>query len=240
MSFDWTRRTALGVAGTALNVLFGSGFGAAERRTQEGGEVSLPSPVRTGSVSVEHAIANRRSRREFTNEPLTPAELGQLLWATQGITDRASGHRAAPSAGATYPLEVYVVIGEGGVETIDPGVYHYRPEPHVLTLVSSGDVQAELRGAALDQEWVGDGAVDVIITGVDERTTERYGERGRRRYVPMEAGHAGENLALQAEVMDLSTVSIGAFRDDDVRDLLDASAAERPLYIFPVGHRPGT
>jgi SagB-type dehydrogenase family enzyme len=240
MSIDWTRRTVLGVATTALSALFGSGFGAAEPRAQAREEEQLPSPVRTGSVSVEAAIASRRSRREFTDEPLTPAEVGQLLWATQGITDPASGHRAAPSAGAKYPLEVYVVIGEDGVETIDPGVYHYRPEPHTLALVRAGDVQAELREAALGQEWVGDGALDVVITGVDERTVERYGERGRLRYVPMEAGHAGENLALQAEALDLSTVSIGAFRDDDVRALLDASEDERPLYIFPVGNRPRT
>lgn len=238
MSFDWTRRTVVGAIATAASVVLGTGVGGADRRLQDRGEEPLPSPVRTGSVSVEAAIASRRSRRAFSDQPIVPAELGQLLWATQGITDRASGHRAAPSAGATYPLNVYVVIGEGGVETIDAGIYRYRPEPHSLTRRSAGDAQADLREIALGQDWVGSGALDVVITAVDARTTDRYGDRGRRRYVPMEAGHAGENLALQAEALELSTVSVGAFRDEALLDLLGVSGGERPLYIFPVGNRP--
>lgn len=199
--------------------------------------IALPDPTREGTTSVEAAIANRRSRREFSDDPMTLAEVGQLLWAAQGITARRSGFRAAPSAGATYPLEVYLLTGDPGVEGLDRGVYRYDPAAHRLERVRSGDHRAGLRAAALDQEWVGAGAVDIVITAIDERTTGRYGDRGRRRYVPMEAGHAGENLYLQAEALELSLVCVGAFRDEEVRSILDVSAKERPLSIYPVGRR---
>ena len=153
------------------------------------------------------------------------------------MTAPASGFRAAPSAGARYPLEVYVVAGTPGVEGLASGVYHYRPDRHDLTRERTGDRRAALRAAAVDQEAVEAAPVDVVLCGVDERTTGRYGERGRLRYVPMEAGHAGENLYLQAESLGLSTVSIGAFRDERVREILGVGERQRPLYIFPVGPR---
>lgn len=209
--------------------------------TRGDGPVGLPrSGTVEGDKRVSEAIADRRSRREFGDDPLTPAELGQLLWAAQGITERrpaAGDYRAAPSAGATYPLELFAVVGTSGVEGFEPGVYHYDPDRHELELVEPGDVQADLRRIAVDQAWVGAAAVDVVVTGVDERTTQRYGNRGRLRYVPMEAGHAGENIYLQAESLGLATVAVGAFRDDALRDLLGVDDAHRPLYIYPVGRR---
>jgi SagB-type dehydrogenase family enzyme len=201
--------------------------------------IQLPRPMTAeGTIRVEEAIANRRSRREYSAEPITRAEIGQLLWAAQGITERQVGRvdlRAAPSAGATYPLSLFVVSDTPGVTGIDPGVFHYRPGTHELDRIRHGLFGTRMQEIAIDQEWVGAAALNIVITAVDERTTQRYGERGRRRYVPMEAGHAGENIYLQAESLGLSTVAIGAFLDDGLRSLLDVDRRHRPLYIYPVG-----
>jgi SagB-type dehydrogenase family enzyme len=238
-----TRRVLLALLSIAgLGVLLDRAFGPGVAPRLDGGTagdgagpVSLPPPRADGDVSVERAIADRRSRREFRDLPLSLADLGQLLWAVQGVTEERTGYRAAPSAGALYPLEVHAVVGSPGVEDLAPGVYRYRPESHDLVVVERGDVQSDLRAAALDQAAVEAAVVDVVVSAVDSRTTRKYGDRGRRRYVPMEAGHAGQNLYLQAESLGLSTVAVGAFRDDRVRDVLNAAADRRPLYVFPVG-----
>jgi SagB-type dehydrogenase family enzyme len=240
-----SRRTILTLIAVAgLSLVLDLVFGAFRIVRTDGGEewqttdsLPLPPPSGDSDVSVEAAIANRRSRREYGGRALSRDELGQLLWAAQGITERTTGFRAAPSAGALYPLEVYVVVGDPGVEDVERGVYRYRSEDHELARGSTRSVQSELRAAALDQEYVGAAAIDIVVCAVDERTTQKYGERGRRRYVPMEAGHAGENLYLQAESLGLATVSIGAFRDERVREIVGAPANQRPLYIFPVGGR---
>lgn len=214
---------------------------AAVKADVSDGMVSLPRPqTAEGDTRVATAIAKRRSRREYADEPIPLAELGQLLWAAQGVTQRKVGtvdFRAAPSAGATYPLEVFVVPDEPGIEDVEPGVFHYRQDDHQLERVRSGSFGSRLQWIAIDQEWVGEAAMNIVITSIDERTTERYGVRGRRRYVPMEAGHVGQNIYLQAESLGLSTVAIGAFRDDALRSLLDIGEDHRPLYIYPVGKR---
>lgn len=239
-----SKRTILTLAAVALlSLLLDVAFGAFRVVRTDGGEtpaatsVSLPTPRGKSDVSIEEAIANRRSRREYGDRPLELRTLAQVCWAAQGVSERTTGHRAAPSAGALYPLELYVVVGTPGVADLDPGVYHYRPEKHALTRERTGDVQSQLEDAAVDQDHVGAAAVDLVVTAVDERTTGKYGKRGRTRYVPMEAGHVGENVYLQAESLGLSTVAIGAFDDDRVREIVGASATERPLYIFPVGER---
>jgi SagB-type dehydrogenase family enzyme len=240
-----SRRTVLTLVAVAvLSVLLDLALGAVRIVRTDGGRgwgttesVPLPAPSDDGDLPVEAAIADRRSRREYADRALDRRELGQLLWAAQGVTERSSGFRAAPSAGALYPLELYVVVGTPGVSDLDGGVYRYRPGPHDLVPGESGDVQPELRAAAVDQAFVGAAAIDVVVCAVDERTTGKYGERGRRRYVPMEAGHAGQNLYLQAESLGLATVSVGAFDDDRVRELVGAPADRRPLYVFPVGGR---
>ncbi|MFA9517921.1 SagB/ThcOx family dehydrogenase [Halopenitus sp. H-Gu1] len=228
----------------SLPLILGLVFGAFGHVRTDGGDrehsaesVSLPTQSGESDVSVEEAIANRRSRREYGEEALSRRELGQLLWAAQGVTEGTTGYRAAPSAGALYPLEVYVVVGTPGVDDLEKGIYHYRPENHELTRRKIGTVQSELRAAGVDQEPIGEAAIDIVVCAVDERATGKYGERGRKRYVPMEAGHAGENLYLQAEALGLATVSIGAFSDDHVRDVLGIPTSQRPLYIFPVGGR---
>lgn len=182
--------------------------------------LQMPAPATTGSTSLEQAIHDRRSVRNYTEAPLTLAQVSQLLWAAQGITS-PEGARAAPSAGGTYPLEIYAAVGR--VTGLDAGIYRYEPEGHQLVLVSAGDVLAELRSASLDQAAVSNAAVDFVVAGVYARTAARYGERGSR-YVHLEAGHATQNLCLQATALGLGAVPIGAFSDD-----------EEPLYVLPVG-----
>ncbi|MFB6266701.1 MAG: SagB/ThcOx family dehydrogenase [Halodesulfurarchaeum sp.] len=200
-----------------------------------GKRIGLPEPRQEGTVSVASAIATRRSRRTFGDGRISLSEIGQLLWAAQGVTDTESGFRAAPSAGATFPLEVYTVIGEEGCEDLEAGVYRYHPGEHALERQVSGDVTAALREAALDQAWIETASATIVFAAVDERTTGQYGQRGLERYVPMEAGHAGENLFLQAEALGLGTVPVGAFDDGRVREVLEIPAEERILYLFPVG-----
>ena len=194
--------------------------------------IDLPSPRRYGRLAFEFLLDRRRSVREFTRAPLTLNQVGQLLWAAQGQT-HPDGYRTAPSAGALYPLEIYVAAGR--VEGLQAGVYRYRARGHEFELVAGGDVRAQLAAAALDQECVAQGAAALVIAAVYERTTGKYGRRGER-YVHMEVGHAAQNVYLQAEALDLGTVIVGAFDDDDVHELLGMRPRERPLAIMPVGH----
>lgn len=208
---------------------------AAASAQEVGDVVELPRPERTGDVSLEAAVEDRRSRREYADRPLSLDDLGQLLWAAQGITDPGRDLRAAPSAGALYPLEVYVAAGE--VSELENGVYRYRPGGHELVRVSGGDRRGELTRAALNQSWIRSAPAVVVIAAVYERTERRYGDR-TRRYVHMEVGAAAENIYLQAEARDLATVLVGAFRDGRVGDVLDFPDDHAPLGLMPVGHRP--
>ncbi len=200
----------------------------------EEGELFLPLPKLRGIMSVEEAIARRRSVRRYLDAPLELDEVSQLLWSAQGITDIKRGFRAAPSAGATYPLELYLLVKEGGVKGLEAGIYKYDPNRHSLKLVRSGDFSRELCSAALKQEWVLEAPINIIITAVYERTTHRYGERGIR-YVHIEVGHVGQNIYLQATALNLGTVVVGAFYDEEVREIIAAPDGEAPLYIIPVG-----
>lgn len=192
--------------------------------------VVLPAPDYQGDVSVEEAIQKRRSIRTYAEGNLTLDEISQLLWAAQGITGLYGG-RAAPSAGATYPLETYLIVGE--VENLRSGVYKYVPSDHALVKKIDGDKRRILAEAASNQIWAADGAVMIVFTADYERTTSRYGERGIR-YVHMEVGHAAENVYLEAAALDLGTVVIGAFNDEQVKTILNLED-ETPLYIMPVG-----
>lgn len=197
--------------------------------------LELPEPEIDGEMSVEEAIQSRRSVRRYTNESLHLKDVSQLLWAAQGITDPERKFRTAPSAGRTYPLEVYIVVGNGSVSDLDQGVYHYNPINNTLEKFLEGDLRSSLSEAAHGQPSVKQAPVDIIITAVYERTTNKYGELGER-FVHMEAGHAGENIYLEATSRNLATVSIGSFYDDQMEKLLKLPSNEKPLYIFPVGH----
>lgn len=192
--------------------------------------LSLPPPSVAGSL--EQAMMLRRSVREFASGSLTLAEISRLLWAAQGIT--APGRRTAPSAGATYPLDVYLAVGD--VQGLAAGVYRYRPDMHRLEAVSDGDIRPHLATAALEQKWIGKAAAVVVIAASFDRTTVRYGKRGER-YVYMEAGHAAQNLLLQAATMGLGATTVGAFNDTEVSRLLRLIPIETPLYLIPVGKK---
>ncbi len=180
------------------------------------------------------AIARRRSIRDFTPQTISQLQLSQILWAAQGITDTRREYRAVPSAGATYPLELFVVCGTNGVEGIDAGIYHYNIARHTLTLHYEGDVRLALARAALNQEFIYEAPVDIVICAIFERTGLRYGSRGER-YVHIEVGHTGQNIYLQATALGLATVAIGAFHDERVSEVLRLDKQYKPLYIMPVG-----
>ena len=186
----------------------------------------LPAPDAAGAGSVEEALAKRRSVRRFTDKALTEEEIGQLLWSMQGIT-RDWGARTAPSAGALYPLEVYVATAQG--------LYHYVPQGHQAVLAPRLGLGQALWEAGLKQDWIRDAPAVFVIAAVYERTAVKYGDRAER-YVHMEVGHVAENLLLQAVALGLGGVPIGAFHDDKVKEVLELPPDQEPLYLIPVGH----
>jgi SagB-type dehydrogenase family enzyme len=199
-----------------------------------GREVVLPDPVTSGGRPLADAISERRSVRSYEPGAVTLEQLSQLLWAAQGITDERRGFRTAPSAGATYPLETFVIAGE--VEGLAPGVYRYVPRGHHLTSVLEGDVRAEMARAAFGQGFVAEAPLTVLMAAVYERTERRYGRRAER-YVHMEVGHAAQNLHLQAVASGLGSVPVGAFDDAKVAEIAGLADDEAPLYLIPVGPR---
>lgn len=198
--------------------------------------VTLPKPKIKGVMSLEEAINVRRSRRSWRKDrKLTLEQVGQLAWAAQGITNWREGFRAAPSAGATYPLEIYIVVRENGVKDLGKGVYRYNPFKHCLMKTLDVDITYELMEASLGQYWVGSAPVNMVIVADYSRTTRFYGDRGYR-YVHMEVGHTGQNIYLQAEALGLGTVAIGAFYDNRVKEILNLARKLTPLYIMPIGY----
>jgi len=199
----------------------------------------LPSPKTDGNISVERALANRRSHRSFQDRALTAEQLSQILWAAYGITSPMQGQalrgglRTTPSAGASYPLEIYAIIGN--VEGIEQGVYRYIADGHKIVRVIDRDVRTELTEAALGQRMVRDAPVSIFYSVIFSRITGRYGDRGRM-YAFMEVGHSAQNIYLQAEALGLGTCAIGAFIDNRVRQVLQLPANEEPLYLLPIGH----
>jgi SagB-type dehydrogenase family enzyme len=210
-----------------------SGTPPDERTDPAGATIRLPEPRVRGEMSLEQCLRARRSFREFRDGALTLEQAGQLLWAAQGITDWR-GFRTAPSAGALFPLEAYLVAGR--VETLAPGVYKYSPKRHELRPVASGDKRMQLAAAAAGQSWIGNSSAVVVLSAVRERTTRKYRERGVR-YIYIESGHAGQNLCLQAVALGLGAATVGAFDDAAVKRLLSLPDEEEPVYIVPVGRK---
>ncbi len=196
-------------------------------------EIALPNPDGAGRMTLEAALAKRRSVREFSRGPLTPDEISQLLWAGQGITSPMA-FRTAPSAGALYPLDLYIAIGR--VDSLPQDVFRYEPGKHTLRRVASGDRRDEVSRAALSQAWIADCAAVIAVTATMRRTTRKYGERGVR-YAHMEAGHVAQNICLQAAALNLAATPVGAFRDDEIRQVLQMAPEAEPLYLLPVGRR---
>jgi len=203
---------------------------AQDEKKEEGDRVKLLSVKKEGKMSLEEAIAKRRSRRDFTGDAISLEDVSQILWATQGISDEKRGLRTVPSAGATFPLEVYLVAGN--VKDLKAGLYRYDYKKHELVLVKSGDIRKDVCAAALGQQMVQDAPATVVIAAVYERTSKRYGNRAER-YVHMEVGHAGQNIYLQCEALGMGTCAVGAFQDAKLKNVLGIN--EEPLYLMPVG-----
>jgi SagB-type dehydrogenase family enzyme len=220
------------VVTTAALLNFGMGAMPKEQRRQPE-VIKLPEARDEGKISLEKAMRDRRSLRAYARDPLTLAEVSQLLWAAQGVTDR-EGHRTAPSAGALYPLDLYLVVGN--VEGLPRGFYKYRCRQHDLIRVGQEDLRPRLASAALEQECIRKGAAVIVLSAVYGRTTRKYGKRGIR-YVHMEVGHVAQNVYLQAISLGLGTVFIGAFNDDEVKEILSLPREEEPLGLMPVGRR---
>ena len=193
--------------------------------------IQLPEPRYDGDVSVEHALRMRRSVRSHKDDPLNLSEISQILSSAQGITSPRR-FRTAPSAGALYPLELYVIAGN--VKNLSPAIYKYQPGKHVLIKIVAGDMRSELIRAALGQSSIKKAPAVLLFCAVFERTTGKYGRRGIR-YVHMEVGHAAQNVCLQAIALGLKTAVIGAFRDTDVKKIANLADDEQPLYLVPVG-----
>ena len=217
---------------TTIIVILGLAAGSSTGGTSSDQDIALPKPMTDGDVSLEATIRERRSVREYSSRSLSLGDVGQLLWAAQGVTAR-DGRRTAPSAGALYPLELYLVAGN--VESLPDGVYHYQPGRHRLRQVSGGDVREPLAAAALDQSWVRRAPAVLMFAGVYERSARKYGQRARR-YTHIEVGHAAQNVYLQAVALELGTVIVGAFDESEARQALGLPSDHTPLALMPVGH----
>jgi SagB-type dehydrogenase family enzyme len=203
-------------------------------KTYAGAEcIPLPDPHGYRGLSLEEAVETRRSVRDFSGEPLSAEELSRLLHAAQGITEGRWGFRAAPSAGALYPIELYAVVHD--VAGLEPGVYHYAVQEHGLELLRQGDFRAAMVRAGVGQAFLGQAGVCFVLSAIFQRVRWRYRERAYR-YVLLEAGHIGQNLYLAATSMGLGACAVGAFLDDDLNDLLGVDGEEEAvLYVITVG-----
>jgi SagB-type dehydrogenase family enzyme len=204
--------------------------------------IKLPPPILKSNVSIEEALLQRRSVREYKVEALTLKQVSQLLWAAYGITQPNSsrsflrgGLRTAPSAGALYPLEFYLVAGR--VEGLNPGLYKYNSEKHELLKILDGDKRKDVCNAALEQDMFETAPATIVITAVFARTTVKYRERGRERYVWIDAGHSAQNICLQCVSLNLGTCTVGAFDDVKLSKVLNLPKEEEPIYLLPVGKK---
>ncbi|MFO8062295.1 MAG: SagB/ThcOx family dehydrogenase [bacterium] len=202
--------------------------------------VKLPQPETGEGISLSEALLNRQSVRNYLEKSMTLKEVSQLLWAGYGINRKNTripqlrgGFRTAPSAGALYPLELYLVVFN--VDGLEEGLYHYNPADHSLELLKGGNLKNKLFEAALSQNAVKRSAACIVYSAVYSRTTGKYSDRGEERYVPMDLGHSGQNVYLQAVALNIGTVAIGAFDDVKLAEVINLSDSETPLYIMPLG-----
>ena len=215
----------------AMALLSGCAAGPVTSAEAANDKLPLPPPQKDSETSIEEALLGRQSVRDFTGTTVSLQQLSQLCWAAQGVTHGTG--RTAPSAGGLYPLRVYAVVGN--VENLTAGVYLYDPVTHTFNRLIEGDLRESLSKAALSQRSVKQAPVDFVITGNYGVVTPRYSDRAER-YTHLEAGHASQNICLQAVGLNLGVVTIGAFDDDAVRKVLKLSEDETPLYIIPAGN----
>lgn len=196
-------------------------------------KVKLSGPEISDRSRIEELIEKRRSVRRYKDKKFSESIIFRLLWAAQGISSRKEGLRTSPSAGALYPLEIHIVIGEGNEP--EPGIYRYLPEEHALVREIAGDMREKLSKAALFQPMIKNAPVSIVISAVYSRITDKYGNRGRH-YTHMEAGHAAQNIYLLGVELGIGTCAVGAFDDDEVKSVLKLPVNEEPLYILPLGY----
>lgn len=196
-----------------------------------GEKIKLPEPVYDSKISIEKALHERRSVRSYKNEALTLSEVSQLLWSAQGITDD-KGHRTAPSAMALYPLEVYIVANN--IKDLPAGIYKYIPDGHEIRSIMKGDVKEQL--AAAGQSSFKEAPLVIVFAGVNERITKTLGEESVK-YVFMEAGHAAQNVYLQAVSLNIGTVVAAGFNSKEIKKILHMEENEEPLYVMPAGKK---
>lgn len=208
---------------------------AEDNRKSQEAVMKMPRPKAEGTISVEQAIGRRRTVRAFRSQALNPNQLSQLLWSAQGVTGSRGYKRAAPSAGALYPMDVYAVMGPESVIGVEAGVYRYEAVGHLLTLIAPQDRRGDVARACLSQMWMAKAPVSLVITAEYSRITGKYGQRGVR-YAMIEAGHIGQNLFLQAEALGLKAGIVGAYHDERVIEVMDIPRAHEPLLIMPVGY----
>lgn len=222
-----------------LILLFFSGLKSVMNSSEPVSEeklIKLPDPSYQGKISVEKAIKKRRTIRDFQKKSLVLSQLSQILWAAQGVTDNRGFMRAAPSGGALYPLDVYVVVGEMGVDGLKAGIYHYDAKYHTVKELCKGDRRKDVARASLGQMWIAKAPIILVITAEYKRITGKYGERGVR-YAVIEVGHVGQNIFLQSEALGLGAGIVGAFHDNEVAKSIEALKDHQPLIIMPVGYK---
>lgn len=200
-----------------------------------GRRMHLPDPILDGNISLERTIHQRRTIRSFESKALTLKQFSQLLWAAQGITEKGGFKRAAPSAGALYPMDIYGAIGRGCIEKLDPGVYLYESANHSISLIQEGDVRKDIAIASLGQMWMALPPLTLVITAEYSRIMVKYRQRGIR-YAMIEAGHIGQNIFLQSQAMGLEAGIVGAFEDEKVIRVMAIKKTHEPLLIMPVGY----
>jgi SagB-type dehydrogenase family enzyme len=205
------------------------------------GYIKLPHPRTSGVQSLEELLMNRRTRRDFRKSSLSTSEISQILWAAYGLKKpgREKPHtgkavRTCPSAGALFPLEIYLIAGD--ISDIPSGFYHFISDEHSLELIHDKDLREDLYKTAYPREMIRAAPASLVYIAIESRVLERYGERGRQRYIPMDIGHSAQNVYLQAEALGLGTCAIGAFDDKGLTQVLDLPAEEIPMYIMPVGY----
>jgi len=198
--------------------------------------MKLPDPITGGNVSLETTIHQRRTVRSFHKKSLTLKHLSRLLWAAQGITGPEGYKRAAQSAGALYPMDIYGVIGEGCIEGLNSGVYAYDSPSHSISLIQKGESREDIARASLGQMWMSYAPITFVITAEYSRITGKYGQRGVR-YAMIEAGHIGQNIFLQSQALGLEAGIVGAFKDQKIIKVMGIKETHEPLLLMPVGYR---
>lgn len=191
--------------------------------------IQLPKPLNKGNISLEEVIFRRRSQRSFEQKDLSLQQISQLLWAGQGITAEKGFHgfRTAPSAGALYPIEIYLLAKNG--------LFRYLPDGHKIESLAEQDLRGDLADSSFGQVGISQAPVNIVVCAVYSRLTLKYGQRGIR-YAHIEVGHIAQNIHLQAVALGLGSVPIGAFNDEEVKKILSLPIDHEPLYIIPVGY----